>query len=57
MTVSVRNAKGGRERTTVLPAQLHSPLQKHLLRVAELHKEDLLRGAGLVLRPSLAQER
>lgn len=32
--VSVRNSKGSKDRTTVLPERLVSPLQQHLLRVA-----------------------
>lgn len=50
-TISVRNSKGSKERTTVLPAQLGSKLQQHLLRVATQHNEDLARGAGLVPMP------
>ena len=33
-TISVRNSKGSKDRTSVLPAQLCSPLQQHMLRVA-----------------------
>jgi len=50
-TITVRSGKGGKERTTVLPEQLHSPLQQHLVRVATLHKEDLSRGSGLAPLP------
>ncbi|EEG07333.1 integron integrase [Pseudogulbenkiania ferrooxidans 2002] len=50
-TISVRNSKGSKDRTTVLPAQLGSKLQQHLLRVATQHKEDLARGAGLAPMP------
>lgn len=50
-TISVRNSKGSKDRTTVLPAQLSSPLQQHLLRVATLHRDDLARGAGLAPMP------
>ena len=46
-TVSVRNSKGGKDRTTVLPERLLSPLQQYLLRVAALHRDDLSAGAGL----------
>jgi integron integrase len=49
--ITVRDGKGGKDRTTVLPEQLHSPLQQHLLRVAALHKEDLSKGGGLVPLP------
>lgn len=49
----VRTIAHGRDpdRTTVLPEQLHSPLQQHLLRVAALHKDDLSKGGGLVPLP------
>ncbi|MDP1734455.1 MAG: integron integrase [Sulfuritalea sp.] len=50
-TVSVRNSKGSKDRTTVLPERLVSPLQQHLLRIAALHRDDLARGAGLAPMP------
>jgi integron integrase len=49
--VSVRNSKGSKDRTTVLPERLVSPLQQHLLRIAVLHRDDLARGAGLAPMP------
>ena len=49
--VSVRNSKGSKDRTTVLPELLVSPLQQHLLRIAALHRDDLARGAGLAPMP------
>lgn len=56
-TLSIRNSKGSKDRTTVLPAQLVSPLQRHMLRIAELHRDDLTRGAGLAPMPNaLAQK-
>lgn len=50
--ITVRNSKGGKDRTTVLPEQLCPALQQHLLRVSTLHKEDLLRGSGFVPLPN-----
>ena len=50
-TVNVRDGTGSKDRTTVLPGQLGAPLEKHLLRVAILHKEDLAQGAGLAPMP------
>lgn len=50
-TVSIRNSKGSKDRTSVLPEQLVSPLRQHMLRVAELHRDDSARGAGLVPMP------
>lgn len=49
--LSVRNSKGCKDRTTVLPERLISPLQQHLLRVAALHRDDLAKGAGLAPMP------
>jgi integron integrase len=50
-TVNIRDSKGSKDRTTVLPEQLRTPLEKHLLRLAILHKEDLSHGAGLAPMP------
>ena len=51
-SLTVRDGKGGKDRTTVLPARLHDPMQQHLLRVATQHKEDLSHGAGLAPMPN-----
>lgn len=51
-TVNIRDSKGSKDRTSVLPAQLCGPLEKHLLRVAILHKEDLAQGTGLAPMPN-----
>lgn len=50
--LNVRAAKGGKDRTTLLPERLHAPLKQQLMRVAELHKQDLSRGAGLTPLPN-----
>lgn len=50
-TVSIRNSKGNKDRTSVLPERLVSPLQQHLLRVVSLHRDDLARGGGLAPMP------
>ena len=50
--LNVRSGKGGKDRTTLLPERLHAPLKQQLLRVAELHKQDLSHGAGLAPLPS-----
>lgn len=49
--LSVRDSKGSKDRTTLLPAQLIQPLQQHLAKVAALHVEDQLRGGGLAPMP------
>lgn len=50
-SLSVRNGKGGKDRTTLIPKQLIPKLQKHLLTVAQLHQSDLNRGAGYTVMP------
>lgn len=49
--ILVREAKGRKDRVTMLPQSLVEPLQKHLQRVADLHKEDLAKGLGEVWLP------
>lgn len=44
--VTVRAAKGAKDRATMLPMRLARPLQQVLLRRLALHREDLLRGDG-----------
>ena len=50
--LNIRDGKGGKDRTTLLPKRLVAPLNQHLLRVAEQHKRDLSHGAGLAPLPS-----
>lgn len=50
-TIMVRNGKGGKDRSTLLPISLIPTLQRHLLTVIELHKKDILKGAGFVSLP------
>jgi integron integrase len=49
--IIVRDAKGLRERITVLPESLRQPLQLHLAQVKQRHERDLARGAGRVYLP------
>jgi integron integrase len=49
--IIVRAGKGMRERRTILPARLKSPLHLHLARVREKHRHDLARGGGSVYLP------
>jgi integron integrase len=51
-TVTVRDGKGGKDRTTVLPITLSDDLQAHLLRVATLHREEVLAGRGWAPLPA-----
>ena len=47
--ITVRDAKGRKDRITLLPKSLMPPLQEHLLRVRSLHHGDLEAGWGRVL--------
>lgn len=49
--VRVRDAKGGRERVTMLPARLVAPLGAQIARVVALHTADLAEGFGAVYLP------
>jgi len=49
--IVIRDAKGFRDRVTVLPDSLIVPLQSHLQRVHDLHQSDLRAGAGRTALP------
>ncbi len=49
--ITVRDGKGGKDRTTMLPSSLGLPLQEHLRAVRELHRQDLEEGYGRVHLP------
>jgi hypothetical protein len=55
--ITVRDGKGGKDRTTVLPGSLKSDLQAHLMRVAQLHADDKSRGAGLAPLPGALEKK
>jgi len=55
--IHVRAGKGGKDRTTLLPRQLERLLQRQLLRVAGLHKQDLARGAGFAPLPKALERK
>jgi site-specific recombinase XerD len=48
---AVRDAKGGKDRITMLPVNLVEPLQRHLHRVKAQHEQDLEDGFGSVHLP------
>jgi integron integrase len=50
--IVVRAGKGDRDRVSVLPAATREPLWRHLERVARLHRDDCMRGAGWVELPT-----
>jgi len=49
--VIVRDGKGRKDRVTILPAALITPLQAHLTLVRKQHERDLARGLGEVYLP------
>ena len=53
----VRDAKGQKDRITLLPQNLIEPLRNHIVRVKLLHERDLVEGFGTVHLPfALAQK-
>lgn len=55
--IHVRDGKGGKDRTTVLPERLHAPLQRHLQTVKAQHEEDRAEGVGGVYLPDALAEK
>ena len=49
--IVVRQAKGRKDRQTMLPASVAPLLQRHLLQVRAIHDADLKNGAGRVTLP------
>ncbi len=49
--IMVRDGKGAKDRITVLPEKIITPLREHLARVSLLHAEDLRLGFGEVYLP------
>src|SRR6266705_2552528 len=49
--ITVRDAKGGKDRVTMLPINLSEPLRRHLLRMKAQHEQDLEDGFGTVHLP------
>ena len=49
--INVRDGKGGKDRTTLLPASLTVELKAHIARVIDLHVQDLAEGFGSVRLP------
>jgi len=49
--ILVRDAKGGRDRVTMLPGSIIAPLRTHLERVQRLHERDIAEGFGDVELP------
>ncbi len=55
--VHVRDGKGGKDRTTVLPERLHAPLQRYLKKVRAQHETDCVEGVGSVYLPDAIAEK
>jgi len=51
-TITVRAAKGNKDRVTLLPERLIPLLRNHLLKIAQLHKSDTLKGNGYASMPN-----
>jgi len=49
--ITVRDAKGGKDRVTMLPINLSEPLQRHLRQMKARHEQDLEDGFGSVHLP------
>jgi integron integrase len=55
--IHVRAGKGGKDRSTILPGRLQHSLQRQLLRVASLHRQDIARGAGFAPLPNALERK
>jgi len=49
--IMIRDSKGGKERTVMLPSLVREQLRDHLERVRVLHEQDIARGYGTVFLP------
>ncbi len=49
--IAVRDAKGGKDRVTMLPVNLATGLQRHLQKIKAQHEQDLVEGFGSVHLP------
>src|SRR6266513_5669321 len=55
--ITVRDAKGGKDRVTMLPVNLAEPLQRHLVKVKAQHEQDIEDGFGSVHLPSALERK
>ena len=55
--IHVRDGKGGKDRTTVLPECLHAPLRRHLQKVQAQYEDDCAAGHGGVSLPDAIKEK
>jgi len=55
--ITVRDAKGGKDRIAPLPQRLGEPLKAHLERVRKIHNKDLAEGFGSVFLPDALERK
>lgn len=55
--ILIRDGKGFKDRVTMLPLALSTPLQHHLAKVRDLHEGDLARGFGAVYLPNALERK
>lgn len=55
--IVVRQAKGNKDRVTMIPVSSKAPLQNHLHKVKKIHEEDLKAGFGRVYLPFALAEK
>jgi integrase len=55
--ITIRNGKGFKDRITILPQNLITSLQNHLVRTKSLHLEDLKQGFGSVYLPNALERK
>ena len=55
--ITVRDAKGDKDRVTLLPESIIEPLKQHLIQVKNLHEKDLRQGYGMVYLPDALERK
>jgi integron integrase len=55
--IVVRDAKGDKDRVTMLPEKTIEPLKKHLEKVKQQHEQDIKKGFGMVYLPDALERK
>ena len=55
--ILIRDGKGAKDRVTMLPAALITPLKAHLIKVRALHEQDVAEGFGEVYLPNALEKK
>ncbi len=55
--IHVRDGKGGKDRSTVLPERLHGPLRRHLKKGKAQYEADYAEGVGSIYLPDALAEK